>query len=551
MKILKLTQGSNSWHTHRAAHFNASDAPVIMGLSSYKTRDELLHEKKTGITPEVTPATQAIFDDGHKFESMAREIIEANLGEELYPITGFLEIDGLQLSASFDGIDFSKTFCFEHKTLNSSLTKVETIDDLDKQYKVQMQQQMMISGCSKCLFVASKGVKEGMVQLWYESDDSLADEIIAHWKQFAIDLAAYEHRPEVIKPDATPIMELPSLLVEVHGGVKNSNLTVYESSALNFIRNINTDLKTDEDFANAEETVKFCGKAEKQLDLVKQQAIAQTTDIETLFNTMDRLREELRTKRLSLEKLVKAQKATIKSEILREAMDSFKAHIATTNEGLGGNYLPAFGVDFSGAMKGKRTITSIRGAANDELARVKIEVSAKAEAIRINLASLRDLASDYKFLFSDVMQIITKANDDLVLLINSRINEHKKSEEDRLEAEREKIRQEEAAKLQAEADKKTENGAQANHEQVEKQQYRAPVNPSRTLGHPGPAERSSKTEPREDITPTFYKEDAINAIRETAKPMSEKKALAILAAIERGDIPGVQAYYSTSKQEAA
>ena len=64
----------------------------------------------------------------------------------------------------------------------------------------------------------------------------------------------------------------------------------------------------------------------------------------------------------------------------------------------------------------------------------------------MNLKSLRELASDFKFLFSDTQQLVFKANDDLVLLINARINFHKAEEAAKLEIERARIQREEEAK---------------------------------------------------------------------------------------------------------
>ena len=72
MKQHNLIQGSPEWHAHRANHFNASDAPAMMGCSPYKTRTQLLHEKHTGVTPEVDAATQRRFDAGHAAEAAAR-----------------------------------------------------------------------------------------------------------------------------------------------------------------------------------------------------------------------------------------------------------------------------------------------------------------------------------------------------------------------------------------------------------------------------------------------------------------------------------------------
>ena len=108
MQTVNLIQGSPQWHEHRRNHFNASDAPAMMGESSYKTRTQLLHELKTGITPEVDAATQRRFDDGHRVEALARPIAEGIIGEELYPCVG---VEG-KLSASFDGLTMDERINF-------------------------------------------------------------------------------------------------------------------------------------------------------------------------------------------------------------------------------------------------------------------------------------------------------------------------------------------------------------------------------------------------------------------------------------------------------
>jgi len=38
MKIVNLIQGTPEWHAHRAQHFNASDAPAMLGASTNQIR---------------------------------------------------------------------------------------------------------------------------------------------------------------------------------------------------------------------------------------------------------------------------------------------------------------------------------------------------------------------------------------------------------------------------------------------------------------------------------------------------------------------------------
>ena len=88
MKIINLIQGTPEWKQYRRSHFNASDAPAMMGCSLYETRDKLIHRLATGEEKPVTPEMQAIFDEGHRWEALMRPIVESEFGEALNPITG-------------------------------------------------------------------------------------------------------------------------------------------------------------------------------------------------------------------------------------------------------------------------------------------------------------------------------------------------------------------------------------------------------------------------------------------------------------------------------
>jgi len=174
-----------------------------------------------------------------------------------------------------------------------------------------------------------------------------------------------------------------------------------------------------------------------------------------------------------LDKLVKARKLSIREDIVMDAAKALQVHIDQINASLGGKArMPAVPADFAGAIKGKKTISSLRDSADSELARAKIAASQVGDSIRRNLATLDELADDYMCLFNDFQQLVMKANDDLVALIKVRISEHQKAEEQKAEAPREQIRQEEPKRIADEA--------QAN----------APVEPA-TVASPAPVRVSS------------------------------------------------------------
>lgn len=449
MHITNLTQGTPEWIAHRAKHFNASDAPAMMGVSSYKTRTELLHELHTGIPKEVDPITQRLFDDGHRFEALARPLAEKIIGDDLYPVVGTLG----RLSASFDGLTIDEGIAYEHKTLNETLQAVMVEGcagaELPMEYQVQMEQQCMVSGAASVLFMASKWDEFDQLieerHCWYASNPQLAERISAGWAQLERDLSDFKPEPVAAKPIGKAPDHLPALHIEVTGMVTASNLDAFKEHALAVFAGINRDLTTDGDFADAEKTVKWLGDAESRLKAAKDHALAQTESIEVLFRAIDDISGEARRVRLELDRLIKARKEAIRSEIVAGGVAALKAHVASLNERIGKPLMPMIPADFVGAIKSKRTVESLKNAVSEELARAKIESNQIADRISINLAALQERA-DMAHLFPDAGAIVLKATDDLRATMTARIADHQAKEAARQEAERERIRQEEAAR---------------------------------------------------------------------------------------------------------
>lgn len=435
MKVIDgLIQGSPEWHAFRAKHFNASEAAAVFGVHKYMSRADLLALKATGIEKEVNSFQQAKFDEGHATEALARPLVEDIIGEDLYPVVASDDDDWL--AASFDGITIGDDILFEHKLLNADLVAQVKARELEPHYYWQLEQQLLISGAEKAIFVTSDGTKENLHWMEYRPVAGRAEQLIAGWKQFEADLAAYVPEAPKVEVIGRAPDELPALHIEVTGMVTASNLDAFKSNAIAVIQGINRDLSTDTDFANAEKTVKWLGGVEDKLKAAKEHALAQTQSIDALFKAIDSIGAEARTTRLELEKLVKARKDGIRIEIQQAAQQALFDHMASLNKRLGGKVtMPAYTADFASAMKGKKTVASLKDACDTLLAQAKIDTSAIADKIEINLNSLRELAKDHAFLFDDAQQLVMKANEDLVLLINARISEHEAKEAARLEAE--------------------------------------------------------------------------------------------------------------------
>lgn len=446
-----LIQGTDAWKAHRAEHFNASDCPAMMGVSKYKTRSQLVKEFATGIIAEFDEATERRFADGHRFEALARPLAEKIIGDDLSPVTG---TDG-KYSASFDGITFDESVIFEHKTLNARIKECATSETLEEQYHAQMEHQLMVSGADKCLFMASKFDADDNlleeVHFWYYSKPGLRTAIVSGWEQFAIDVTNYQYVEWAQEVIAAPTKDLPALSIQVNGSISLiSNLNKFGAELNAFVAQIDKEPSDDQGFADAELAIKMLQNAQDALEAAEANALAQTSDIDDMRKTVKLYADIARTTRLMLEKMVKARKESIRVEIVQAAKQAFTDHcreLEAETKPIGLYYgIP----DFAGAIKNKRTITSLRDAVDTLLANSKIHANALATDIRAKLAWCKETSAGFGFLFADLQGIITdNGMEAFQAIVTRRIDDHKATEAAKLEAQRIAMQAEEERKALA------------------------------------------------------------------------------------------------------
>jgi hypothetical protein len=301
------------------------------------------------------------------------------------------------------------------------------------------------------LFMASEWDASGNLieelHCWYTPDPELRARIIAGWEQFERDLADHTPTPAAApKPVGSAPETLPALRVEAQGMVTFSNLTEFRANAMSVLGAINRDLQTDEDFADAEQTVKWCKGVEDRLEAAKSNVLAQMQSVDEVCRTIDSVSAETRKVRLELDRLVKAEKEHRRMEIVGAGLAAVRAHCDSINETLGEHAIlmaQSTGAAIGASIKGKKTLTSIRDAVDTAVAAAKIDASQRADRIRANIAVL-DSFKDHAHLFADCVALCaTKSPEDLRNLATARIAAHKQREAERLEAERARIRKEE------------------------------------------------------------------------------------------------------------
>lgn len=401
MKTVNLVQGSPEWHSHRAKHFNASDAPAMMGVSKYATRDELLAQLKTGIAKEVDAITQRAFDNGHKFEALARPIAEKIIGEELYPVVG---VDG-KFSASFDGITMDESIIFEHKTLNDDLRACFTdigMTEIPMMYLVQMEQQLMISGAEKCLFMASKWDGDILVEeyhFFYRPDNILREKIIAGWEQLEKDLETFVPPQKTVKVEAEAVKSLPVPSIVAQGALVASNLNEVTPYFDDYLSKVKTELATDQDFADGEANAKHCRESAKSLKNVAKAVIGQIVEINDAVSLLEQYAAKFDAMGLRLEKAVKEQKDQIKANAIMLAKSEYEKHVTS----LENSVIPLRShleyPNFAEAIKNVKTIETMQSRLNDAVAKGKAEASTLASNVMAKLDLIFDESKGYEHLF--------------------------------------------------------------------------------------------------------------------------------------------------------
>lgn len=439
-----LEQGSESWLQFRLEHFGASEAAAAMGISPYMTRTDLLALKKTGIAKEVSANTQAVFDKGHQVEALARPIVEALIGADLYPVT----VSRGKLSASCDGLTMDDSIGFECKQFNKSLFESVNNGAVPDHHMPQIQQCLYVTGADKWIFTVSDGTEANTRTVDVYPDPEYIDEILKAWAQFEKDLADFVPVTHAEKPVAEPVKALPALSIAIKGEVSLSNLPAFKEAAEAYVAAIKTDLETDQDFADAVASVKFLDEAEKTLEHAKKNALGQTASIDELMRTIDQIKEAMRAKRLTLDKLVKTEKDRIKTSEIAQRVSALTEYLGAINREVS-PVVVSVPANFAGVIKGLSTIKSLHDKLDTELSRCKIEADSIAATVRKNLALFDKQAPGQKALFADLATLALQPFETFSAIVENRLAaELARIAQIEIEA---KVRAEAQAKAQTEA----------------------------------------------------------------------------------------------------
>lgn len=444
--IHDLVQGSPEWQQFRLTHYGASEAAVMLGLSKNATRSELLRMKYLGDAKEFNRWVQEnILDYGHEVEALARPITESEIDDDLYPVTCSAQLmpawASFEMSASSDGLTLSRKISWEHKQWNEALAASVAANVLPDEHQPQCQQLMMVTGAEKVIFTVSDGTAEKRVSMDVYPDSAWQERILAGWCQFDKDLAAYK-LPEAEKLlAAEPVLALPAVAVQVSGQIAiKQNFDVFEVAFRGFLENrLIREPKTDQDFADLDVQIKQMVKAEEALDAAEAQMLAQIQSVDEAKRQKDMLRELVRANRIMAEKLFENEKKRRRDELIESARKAMTAHAEALQADIQGVRLTMDMPDFAGAIKGMKKLENMKEALDTALANAKAAADTLAADLRAKLRWVDENAADYRALLADLQQLSAKPMDDFQLVINTRVAEHKRIEQERIDAAAKKL----------------------------------------------------------------------------------------------------------------
>ncbi|MBB76657.1 MAG: hypothetical protein CMJ75_19290, partial [Planctomycetaceae bacterium] len=230
-----------------------------------------------------------------------------------------------------------------------------------------------------------------------------------------------------------------------------TNLDAFKSRAAMVIEMSQRPIRTDQDLATGKALLTTMSEAEKRLDDICDEVLGEITDVSSFINEVRAISEQIRQARLAAKREVDNSETTIRQKYIDDATAELDAHIVKLNERLGRAYMPTIDADFAGALKNKRTPDSKKNAIDTELAKAKIRANEIADNIQINVNALRDRAQEYRSLFPDVNQLVLKDPELVDATITARIAEHEKERQAAIDAAAQKARDDEQARIAAEA----------------------------------------------------------------------------------------------------
>lgn len=192
MTNIPQSQGSSEWLAWRRTIIGASDVPIILGLSPWRTRHDLLLEKRGEGEPQKTNWAMS---RGTEAEPKIRKLYEESVGVLFPPLT-VVWAEWPTLGASLDGFSHELDKIVEFKYPNKETYEKAKNGVIPEHYYAQVQAQLLCSGADHGDFVCFNGSDLAVVH--FRRDNFIIEKIIVECRLFWEEVQSKEPpKPEV------------------------------------------------------------------------------------------------------------------------------------------------------------------------------------------------------------------------------------------------------------------------------------------------------------------------------------------------------------------
>ena len=185
---------NKEWHDWRRQGIGGSDAPFLMGVSPWKTPNQLWQEKVFGISEQFDNSSMK---RGRDMEEQARQEFEKIVGTLVAP-SNVEHPSRNWMRASLDGIDMTGKIVVEIKCPNKEDHSIALSKKVPEKYWPQVQHQIEVSGVDGMYYFSFDGQKGAVVEV--KRDQAYIDDMIEKESKFW-DMVLKKTPPELTDRD--------------------------------------------------------------------------------------------------------------------------------------------------------------------------------------------------------------------------------------------------------------------------------------------------------------------------------------------------------------
>jgi putative phage-type endonuclease len=215
MKILNIEQKTPEWYELRRNSIGASEAPIILGISPYRSPLSLW-EEKLGLIKSLVPENEAM-RRGNEIEIIARDHYNLEFHDDMHPVVAQSD-EYPFLIASLDGMNSLQNIMeikYNKKSVHEDVRNKSIFPD---HHYCQMQQQMLVTNQEECTYVSANAENDIVYRKVLRSDkyiDKMIDKLVEFWdKVQRFEQPSFSDR-DLQKRDDTPWRTVASSLLSI------------------------------------------------------------------------------------------------------------------------------------------------------------------------------------------------------------------------------------------------------------------------------------------------------------------------------------------------